>query len=118
MAMIYVNGIECPTPSNFKWGLIDVSDPNSGRTLDATMHKNRVAQKRQLELSWSGTDRSKTAKILQMFNPEYIDVTYPDAMSGKDETRKFYVGDRESAVAIWTVNNKRYTEVSFNIVEV
>lgn len=117
MAMIWVEGVECPTPSTFEWGLIDVSDSNSGRTLDIIMHKNRVGQKRQIKLSWNGTNPQKTAQILQMFNPEYVRVTYPDAMSGTDETRTFYVGDRSAPVHTWFVGGKRYESVSFNIIE-
>ena len=107
MAMMLVDGVALPTPSTFEWGMIDVSAGDSGRTQDAQMHKNRIAQKRQLKLSWSGTDTARTARILQMVNPEYIRVTYPDAMSGTDETRTFYVGDRSAPIKIWTINNKR-----------
>lgn len=118
MAMMLVDGVELPTPSTFEWGMIDVSASDSGRTQDAQMHKNRIAQKRQLKLSWSGTDTARTAKILQMVNPEYIRVTYPDAMSGTDETRTFYVGDRSAPIKIWTINNKRYETLSFDLIEV
>ena len=66
MAMMLVDGVELPTPSTFEWGMIDVSASDSGRTQDAKMHKNRIAQKRQLKLSWSGTDTARTAQILQI----------------------------------------------------
>lgn len=42
---IKVDGTELPCPSSFTWGLQDVSASQSGRTDDAIMHKNRVAQK-------------------------------------------------------------------------
>ena len=118
MAMIWIGRRELPTPSTFDWGLIDVSASDSGRTQDAKMHKNRIAQKRQLKLSWSSTDTARTAQILQMVNPEYISVTYPDAMSGTNETRTFYVGDRSAPIKIWTINNKRYETLSFDLIEV
>ena len=117
MAMLWVNGAEAPPPSKFVWGLIDVSDSNSGRTQDTIMHKNRVGQKRQIQLAWSGTDPRKTAQILQMFNPEYVSVKYWDAMGGEYQTRTFYVGDRSAPVTIWTVGKKIYESVSFNIIE-
>lgn len=117
MAMIWVNGTAIKTPSSFSWGLQDVSDSASGRTQDALMHKNRVAQKRKISLAWSNPTKDETAAILQAFNPEYINVTYPDAMSGADETRTFYVGDRSAPMKMWTVNNKRYSQVSFDIIE-
>ena len=90
MAMMLVDGVALPTPSTFEWGMIDVSASDSGRTQDGKMHKNRIAQKRQIKLSWSGTD----------------------------ETRTFYVGDRSAPIKIWTINNKRYETLSFDLIEV
>lgn len=117
MAMLWVDGIELKTPSGFSWGLQDVTDSASGRTQDALMHKNRVAQKRKLSLSWTAPTRQEAADILQLFNPEYINVTYPDTMSGKNETREFYVEDRSSPMKIWTIANKRYESLSFDLME-
>lgn len=117
MAMIYVDGVEIKTPSSFSWGLQDVSDSASGRTQDALMHKNRIAQKRKISLGWNSPTPEDTATILQAFNPEYISVTYPDAMSGSNETRTFYVGDRSAPIKIWTINNKRYEKISFDLIE-
>ena len=117
MAMILVNGTAIKTPSSFSWGLQDVSDSASGRTQDAIMHKNRISQKRKISLAWNNPTKDETAAILQAFNPEYIDVTYPDAMSGTNETRTFYVGDRSAPMKMWTVSRKIYSQVSFDIVE-
>lgn len=117
MAMLNVDGADMPCPSVFSWGLQDISAAESGRTDDTIMHKNRVGQKRKIGLQWNGTDRQTTALILQAFNPEYIQVTYEDAMSGAFETRTFYVGDRSAPVKVWWANNKRYESVSFDIIE-
>lgn len=117
MAMIKVDGVEMPCPSSFTWGLSDVSASESGRTDDTIMHKNRVGQKRTISLQWNGLKKEEVSKILQAFNPEYIQVTYPDAMSGADETRTFYVGDRSAPVKCWWVGNQRYESVSFDIIE-
>ena len=115
--MLKVNNIEIPCPSTFVWGLQDVSAPDSGRDDSSYMHKNRVAQKRKIELSWNGKDWDTTSQILQAFNPEYINVTYPDMMSGTYETREFYVGDRSAPVKWWWIGNQRMEVVSFNIIE-
>lgn len=117
MAMITVDGVEIKTPSSFSWGLQDVSDSASGRTQDALMHKNRISQKRKISLSWNYPTPAEASAILKAFNPEYVSVRYPDAMSGMDETRTFYVGDRTAPMKIWTINNKRYSQVSFDIIE-
>lgn len=118
MAMITVDGAEMPCPSVFTWGLQDISASESGRTDDTKMHKNRVGQKRKISLQWNIKDRATTAQILQAFNPEYISVKYPDAMSGTDETRTFYVGDRTAPVKYWWAGKQLYESISFDIIEV
>lgn len=118
MAMITVDGVEMPCPSSLTWGLQDVSDSDAGRTLDTIMHKNRVGQKRKLSLEWIAKTPEETSRILQAFNPEYVSVKYPDAMSGQDETRTFYVGDRSAPVWRWFSRKKIYESISFDIIEV
>ena len=115
--MLKVDGVEMPCPSSFQWGLQDISASESGRTDDSLMHKNRVAQKRKISLGWNGLLWADTSKILKAVNPEYIQVTYPDMMSGKYETRTFYVGDRSAPVKCWWVGNKRMEVLSFDIIE-
>lgn len=115
--MITVDGIAMPCPSTFSWGLQDISASESGRTDDTLMHKNRVGQKRKIELTWNGKDWNTTSKILKAFNPEYIFVRYPDMMSGQYETREFYVGDRTAPVKCWWIGNQRTESISFNIIE-
>lgn len=117
MAMITVDGVEMPCPSAFTWGLQDISAAESGRTDDTLMHKNRVGQKRKISLQWNCPDWQTTARILQAFNPEYINVTYPDMMSGAYETRIFYVGDRSAPVKMWWTSKKRMESLSFDIIE-
>lgn len=118
MAMITVDGAAMPCPSTFQWGLQDISAAESGRTDDSIMHKNRVAQKRKISLAWNGVDWATTSQILSAFNPEYVQVTYPDMLSGTNETRTFYVGDRSAPVKWWWVGNQRMESVSFDIIEV
>lgn len=116
--MITVDGVEIPCPSVFNWGLQDISDSASGRTDDTIMHKNRVGQKRKISLQWNGKDWKETSKILKAFNPEEIQVRYPDMMSGTYETRKFYVGDRTAPVKWWWMGNQRTESISLDIIEV
>lgn len=115
--MIKVDGVAMPCPSTFSWGLQDISSSEAGRTEDLLMHKNRKGQKRKISLGWNGLGWQKTAFVLRHFNPEYIKVTYPDMMSGKYETRTFYVGDRTAPVKWWIINNQRVETVSFDIIE-
>ena len=115
--MITVDGVALPCPSEYQWGLMDVSLGESGRTDDTIMHKNRVGQKRKLQVSWVGLDWQQTATIMQAVNPEYMSVTYPDFLSGQMETRTFYVGDRTAPVKYWFTNRKMIEKVSFDFIE-
>ncbi len=117
MNMLMVNGVRIPSPSTMTWGLQDISASDAGRTDDSIMHKNRVGQKVTLDLSWSGKTPSEASLILNAFNPEYIDVTYHDPKENKLVTKNFYSGDKKAPVKIWTVNQKRYESISFNIIE-
>lgn len=115
--MLTVDGVEIKCPSVFEYGLQDVSASESGRTDDTTMHKNRVGQKRKINLSWNGLTWKETSTIMMAFNPEYISVKYPDMLDGVYETRMFYVGDRSAPVK-WWYNGKQIIEtLSFDIIE-
>ena len=110
-----VNGVAVATPYIFKWSLQDISDSNAGRTEDTLMHKNRIGQKRKIELSWRGLNTAQVSAILQAFNNEYVEVVFLDALAGTYLSKTFYVGDRStpmysSVLDIWE-------NVSFNIIE-
>lgn len=115
--MLVVDGVKIKSPSSLIWGKQDISAPSAGRTDDTIMHKDKVGDKRTLDLSWSGTTPEQTSAILKAFSPEYVQVTYWDAEEGKKETKTFYTGDKKAPVKTWTVSQKRYESVSFNIIE-
>lgn len=117
MAMLTVDGVALPTPSHFEYGLMDISRAESGRDDTGEMHKNRIGQKVKIELEWKGKSWEETAAILQAVNPQYITVTYPDMLTGKYETKKFYVGDRSAPVKLWWENRKLVSLIKFNIIE-
>ena len=115
--MIRVNGVMMPEPSTMEWGLQDVSAADSGRTEDALMHKNRVAQKRKIKLGWQHIDHVTASQLIQAFNPEYINVTCFDFLAGQEETRTYYVGDRSAPIKMWLTDRKIVTQLSFDIIE-
>lgn len=116
--MISVGGKAIKDPSEFTWGLNDVSTSSSGRSQDATMHKTRVAQKRALTLAWWNPTPAEAAAILTAFNPVTFSVTYPDAMANANQTRTFYRGDPSAPMKIWTTDKKRYSSIQIEIIEV
>lgn len=126
MAVLYIGETEgsltaiTPDPSKCKYGLMDVSSDDAGRSMDAnaTMYKQRIAQKRKLELAWSNPDSDAVSRILKAVNPEYFYARYWDAMDNQWETRLFYVGDRTAPLRWFEImGGTRYQELTFDIIE-
>lgn len=118
LEILAVDGKSLPKqPSEFDFKLMDISAASAGRTQDAVMHKERVAQKRSLPIAWINLDRDTLHELYVMFNPEYVNVTYWDPLGGKVMTREFYTGDKESPMRQWTVGKKRYSRLSFDLIE-
>ena len=115
--MIKVDGVKIKTPSTFQLSINDVSASDAGRTQDALMHKNRITRKRKIALAWNGPTPEQAHQILQAFAPEYVNVTYFDPVENTTVTRNFYSGDQEAPVKVWTVKNKRYEQIRFDIIE-
>lgn len=87
------------------------------RTDDALMHKNRVAQKRKLQIGYNGLTPEEASTILQAVNPEYINVTYFDLLAGENQTRTFYVGDRSSPFKWWWDGKHILETLTFDLIE-
>lgn len=122
MSMLKIEGKSIKDPSSLSWSIADESSEESGRsTNNGKMHKDVIAQKRKLELSWMNPTKEETSAILTAVNYTTVGamfkVTYPDAMSGNNETRTFYVGDRSAPMKSWTINKKIYSTLSFNLIE-
>lgn len=119
MSMLKFDGVEVKDPSSFQWDISDISSEESGRsTNDGKANKDIIASKRKLSIVWSNPTKNEASTILQLITGKaFINVTYPDALSGNTETRKFYVGDRSAPMRRWTIDEKAYSSVSFNFVE-
>lgn len=107
-----------PAPYKYEWSLQRVSAGESGRSDDAVMHVNQVAQKRKIQLAWRTKTPTETSAILQAVNPEYIWVRYWDMLNAQYETRKFYTGDRSAPVSIWNTGKKIIETITVDIIEV
>lgn len=89
---------ELPPVSKFNYILHDISREDAGRTEDMTMHKNRIGQSVELELGWSYLTLEMAHRVLTVFNDEYVQICYHDTMHNQNQTRWFYVADREVPV--------------------
>lgn len=94
--LIQINGVaDLPDPAynGISWSMQDV-DYDSGRTADGTMHRNRVARKRKISVTWPPMPPEDVKKVLSSMTGVSFNVRAWDFERGRYETMKAYVGDR------------------------
>ncbi|MNB97781.1 hypothetical protein D3C75_450130 [compost metagenome] len=97
-----INGTEIAVyPSAFSPTILDLDDGDSTvRTADGTLNRDRVAVKRQIDLSWGVLTWNEISALLRSMDGVFFDFYYPDPMTGKYETKSMYVGNRPAPVAV------------------
>ena len=122
--VIKINGTEYD-PSEMTIGIQDVSAPDAGRSLDGIMHKMTISQKRTIQLAWWQPSPSVVSAVLNSVTydavthapVEYFPVQYTDPASNTLVTKMFYVGDRSAPLQVWGDGMKRYSKLSFKLIE-
>jgi hypothetical protein len=112
-----VDGKPIISPTSFTYGLKDVKKSTSGMTSDSLNHKIRAAQKRKISLTWNDVTLENAHAILSAFSPVYVEIRYFDTLDFKLETKTFMVGDISAPYKVWTVRNKKFNSISFEIEE-
>lgn len=90
---IYKTFTDIPEPSSYRWGKQDISGQGAGRNIHGDLWKNLVGKTRKLELSWQNQNASVVSKALQIFDHEYVYITYFDALLNGYKRGLFYMGD-------------------------
>ncbi|WMT39748.1 hypothetical protein RE628_20480 [Paenibacillus sp. D2_2] len=100
--MLKINSQEIAEyPSSFQVTTMDLDDGESTvRTADGTLNRDRIAVKRQIEMAWGPLKWDRISSILRSMEDVFFPVTYPDPMTGKYETKTFYVGNRPAPFAV------------------
>lgn len=100
--LLKINGTEIAAyPSQFTVTPMDLDDGDSSlRTADGTLNRDRVAVKRQIDMTWGVLAWSVIAALLQSMSDVFFEFYYPDPMTGQYETKTFYVGNRPAPVAV------------------
>ena len=118
--MIKINDIDLPKfPSEYKVLVSDIDDASStGRTMDGLLHRDRIAVKQKIELSFNMLTGAELSLMLNLISDIFFDVTYPDPLTGLDGVKTFYVGNRTAPIGKIDVHGNLYwTAVTFNFIE-
>lgn len=113
--MLEVNNMPIPSPTEFKVGIMDISEAE--RNAQGDMLIDRIATKRKLELKWDYLSAQEMSRLLQLVNSVYFFVKYPDPMTGRLETKHFYCGDRNIGMYKYEKGQAFWSDASFNFIE-
>lgn len=100
--LLKINTVEIIAyPTEFSVTPLDIDNGESSvRTADGTLTRDRIAVKRQINMSWGLLKWTEISSILQAMSGIFFDFYYPDPMSGIYETKTFYVGNRPSPFSV------------------
>ena len=115
MALISIDGVDIPTPSDLGWGIMDLS--KAERNAKGTMIIERIATKRKLELSYATLDRAAMSTILKAISPVFFSVTYMDPQTNANRTGTFYCGDRTGGMLKFINGVPTYKDIKFDLIE-
>lgn len=116
---IAINSTELPVyPITFEVTVLDLDDAETTtRTADGQLTRDRIAVKRQIDMSFNAMRWADMSATLQLMADEFFDVTYPDPYTGAQATKTFYVGNRKAAVAIVRNGEYWWTGLQFSLIE-
>lgn len=105
--------------NGFKWERYDVDSPDAGRTLDAVMHRGRVATKIRADVTCRPLKSTELRILLNLILPEYINVRYDDPMYGQ-VTKRMYSNNNPATYLIRKRGGLEewWNGVSFPLIEV
>lgn len=117
MAILKINGVAIPDPSEFSVDIMDIDDDTTTRNAKGDLIRNRITTKRKLNCRWPAQKNAQMSLILKAVKDPFFQVEYPDPMEGKRLTKTFYVGDRQ--MPIYSVINGEvlWEGLSMNFIE-
>lgn len=121
MAMVFtVNGVNMlpyVAYQGLKWSRNDVDAPNTGRTMDGTMQRGRVATKIKIEVKCRPLKTAEAQIVLNAILPEYVSVVYTDPMSGQI-ARTMYSNNNPASFCILKPDGTEYWDgIEFPLIE-
>ncbi|MCU7195934.1 DUF6711 family protein [Turicibacter sanguinis] len=93
-------------------------DYDSGRAMDGSMLRNKLATKVSLNLEWNTISVQEMSRILKAINPTFFPVTYFSPEEGEFVTSEFYVAEKSVPIYSYINGQIKYNAgFSFSLVE-
>lgn len=114
-----VNLLPYLAEKGIKWQRHDLEAPDSGRTLDGVMHRQRVSSKVTLSVTCRNLTTSEAAVVLQAIYPEYVTVMYDDPQQGAVVSKNMYSNNNPATFAqVQTDGSYLWEDIAFPLIEV
>ena len=113
------NGTPLPDPSGFSGETSDL-DVSAERDATGLLHRDRVATKIPVELTYTNITWDMCQTILQAVSAAQFQFTFPNPNTGALRTGTYYVGNRKWN-AVWLPAGENpagwYANLTFSVVE-
>ncbi|MHB8061251.1 MAG: DUF6711 family protein [Ruminiclostridium sp.] len=105
-------------PAEFSVTTLDIDDgETTARTADGKLHRERIAVKRQIDMSWGILTWAQISGILTAMANEFFQFYYPDPFAGAYLTKTFYVGNRPAPAAVSKGNEILWSGLKVTLTE-
>lgn len=102
-----------------KWSRNDIDGASAGRMQTGEMVRDRIATKYRWDITCRALTAAEQATILQLIQPEYINVLYTDPLTNSTETGKYYSNNFPSTFCIRYANGTEYWNgLAFPVIQV
>lgn len=117
---VVVNGTDITKYiSSMQWSRNDIDAPGSGRDMNGTMIRGRVAVKAKLQFGCRTLTDAELSALAATVGGETVSVTYLDPYFGQRTNVAFYGSEMNGAVWRSDANGNTYwNDISFNLIEV
>lgn len=115
-----IDGVNClpyVDDEGFAWGRNDVESSEAGRTMDATMHRGRIAIKKRLDITCKPLTTAQTRVLLNLIRPEFVEVEYTDPMDGIIYATMYSNNVPATVMSLDEDGNPVWTGIKFPLIE-
>ena len=115
-----IDGVTVPTPSDYDFGIEDLSSEETGRTLDGVMHKDVVAIKHYYTCTWNKLSWEDASQLLRLVDGKtevtvtYANPLFPDQMC----VDTFYIGKRCGKALNLRDPKQTWQKVTFQFIQI
>lgn len=115
-----IDGVTVPTPTEYDFGIEDLSSEETGRTLDGIMHKDVVATKDYYTCVWNKLSWEDAASLLQLVEGKtQVEVTYANPLyPNQMKTDIFYVGKRTGKANNLKDKKNTWKKITFQFIRI